>query len=119
MVKKLREDYLQYKLCEWLREKDILHFHVPNGGLRTKAQASQFVAMGVRKGVHDLIILLDGGITLFVELKVKGNYQSKEQKNFSEDIKKLGFQSHLLVADTIEDGLLQLQKILHTNGLQF
>lgn len=108
----LKEDYLQFKLCEWMRDKDIMHFHVPNGGLRSKREASKFVSMGVKKGVHDLIVLLDGGRTLFIELKTGTNKLQPAQITFDKWLKKSGHSSHLIHANSVDDGLVQLRSIL-------
>lgn len=114
----LKEDYLQYKLCDWMRDKKIMHFHVPNGGNRSSREAAKFKAMGVKAGVHDLIIM-HGGKIIFVELKTDKGKVSKPQIAFDEFVKKEGHPSHLLLAHSVEDGLEQLQSILHENGLQF
>ena len=47
-------------------------------------------AKGNRKGWPDLTILLPNGKTLYVELKVKGGYLTKEQKLFIMDAERLG-----------------------------
>ena len=112
----MKEDYLQYKLCDWMRGKEVMHFHVPNGGKREPREAARFVAMGVKKGVHDLIVLLDGGIVLFVELKTGKNKLQPEQIKFDEWLKKAGHQSHLIHADSVDCGIQQLQSILHCYG---
>lgn len=110
----MKEDYLQFKLCEWMRKNKIMHFHVPNGGKRSKSEATRFVAMGVKKGVHDLIILLSNGRTLFIELKTGKNKLQTAQIKFDEWLKKEDHQSHLIHADSVEDGLQQLQSILRS-----
>jgi len=107
-----KEDYLQYKLCDWLREKKIMHFHVPNGGLRSKREGAKFKAMGVKAGVHDLIILLDKGRTIFIELKVGNNKLQPSQVKFDLWLKKAGHPSHLVHANNVESGIEQLLAIL-------
>lgn len=108
----MKEDFLQYKLSERLRQKEILFFHVPNGGKRSKREAAKFVAMGVRAGVHDLVVLLDKGVTVFIEVKVGKGVLSKSQEKFHEEIKMVSHNSHLLQSDSVEDGLAQLEAIL-------
>lgn len=114
----MKEDRLQYLLCEWMRNNNIMHFHVPNGGKRDKREASKFVALGVKKGVHDLIVLLDGGVTIFIELKTGKNKLQPAQVKFDEWLKKAGHRSHLIHADDFQSGLDQLQSILRLNGWQ-
>lgn len=101
-----------------MRKKKIMHFHVPNGGSRDKREAAKFVAIGVKKGVHDLIIMHSGKI-LFIELKVGTNKLSPAQIKFDEFVKKEGHPSHLIHVQTVDEGLEELQSILHENGLQF
>lgn len=112
----LKEDFLQYKLCDWMRDKNIMHFHVPNGGKRGKREAAKFKAMGVKAGVHDLIIM-HGGKIIFIELKTDNGKLSPAQIAFDEFVKKEGHPSHLIHAHSVESGLEQLQSILRMNGL--
>lgn len=108
----ITEAYLQYKLCEWMREREIIHFHVPNGGTRDKREGARLKAMGTLAGVHDLIILLDEGRTIFVELKTGGGKQSPAQKAFDEKITRIGHRTHLVHADSAEEGIGKLESIL-------
>lgn len=106
------EEYIQFQLAQWLRENNYTFFHVPNGGYRRKAEAGRLKAIGVRAGVHDLIILLPGAVTLFVELKTDKGALSPKQKKFHEEIAKLGFENQLIRAANPEGALAQLQAIL-------
>jgi len=110
----MKEDYLQYKLCDWMRNRDIMHFHVPNGGKRNKREAARFKAMGVKAGVHDLIILLSDARVIFIELKVGKNKLQPAQIKFDEWLKNQSHQSHLIHADSVEEGVLQLRSILQS-----
>lgn len=55
-------------------------FHPPNGGSRSKAEAGAFKAMGVKAGVPDIIVIY-GGVVHAIELKPKGRYPSKAQRD--------------------------------------
>ena len=77
----LKEDFLQFKLCEFLRAQKIFHFHVPNGGNRSQREANKFKAIGVKAGIPDLIILNDGN-AIFIELKVGKTKEATSRKKF-------------------------------------
>lgn len=55
--------------------------HVPNGGKRSKGEAGKMKAMGVKKGVPDLLLPLPSGgyAGLAVELKAHGGKVTSEQ----------------------------------------
>ena len=57
------EARIQAAIVEWIRlvAPDLIAFHVPNGGFRTKAEAARMKWVGVLAGVPDVIVLgLDG-----------------------------------------------------------
>lgn len=54
-------------------------FHVPNGGGRSKAEASIFKALGVRPGIPDLCIIWQGK-THWIELKAGRGRTSEAQQ---------------------------------------
>lgn len=56
------EEALQRAIVEWhaFQKPNALLIHVPNGGRRGKAEAGIFKALGVRAGVHDLLLLWPG-----------------------------------------------------------
>jgi hypothetical protein len=68
-------------------------FAVPNGGYRTKTTAALLKAEGQLSGVADLILLKRKGKcgALLLEAKVKGNYQSANQKLWQEMIEADGY----------------------------
>lgn len=57
-------------------------FHIPNGGARDARTGATMKRLGVRAGAPDLAILLMGGITLWVELKVSKGKSSQAQLDF-------------------------------------
>lgn len=58
--------------------------HVPNGGARSKGEAGKLKAMGVRKGVCDIInpFPQPGGQGFACELKAPGGALTSEQSDF-------------------------------------
>lgn len=83
------EDAHQIALFCWaalpdirLRFPELQHmFHIPNGGLRNKAEAGKFKAMGVKAGVPDIFLPVPrwGKAGLWIELKVGSNKPSPDQ----------------------------------------
>jgi hypothetical protein len=89
------EDRLQstcFKHWNKYYRKQSLLFSVPNGQLRNYSEASIAVSTGLTSGVADLILLLPGSKTVFFELKKpKKGVQSRNQKTFEANVRKLGF----------------------------
>lgn len=56
--------------------------HIPNGGKRGLYEASRLKAMGVKRGVPDLLLILSSGEVAFIEVKAEGGSLSPEQKDF-------------------------------------
>lgn len=88
--RKTLEEDLHREVFAWifLHEKryPILKYtmHVPNGGARSKGEAGKLKAMGVRKGVSDIInpFAQPGGKGFACELKAPGGVATPEQKDF-------------------------------------
>ena len=71
----------QAAIVEWIRlvAPDLIAFHVPNGGIRTKAEAARMKWVGVFAGVPDIVVLgLDGRCWL-IEVKAAGGALSADQ----------------------------------------
>jgi hypothetical protein len=104
-----------FKTLEPLK-KDFTFFAVPNGGLRTKREASLLKAMGVRAGVHDLVFLLPAGIAVLIELKADGGRTSDDQKVFHASAIALGHRSYIVTASDAGQAINQIYQILHDYG---
>lgn len=78
-----RESLEQQAFIQWcdLRSDARCIFAIPNGGLRTKAQAGILKAEGVRPGVPDLMLpkARGGASGLFIEMKWGDGRETKEQ----------------------------------------
>lgn len=75
-------------------------FAVPNGGVRSKAQAAKFKATGLIAGVSDLIIVRYEEV-LFIEVKTETGTQSKIQKGWQKTVEALGFR--YIIVRSVED----------------
>lgn len=52
----IEEDQEQITLAGWLNGTGVPWCHVPNGGKRNRREAAKLRAMGVRRGVPDILI---------------------------------------------------------------
>ncbi len=66
-------------------------FHV-NQKARNIIEGNRMKAMGVVKGVSDMIYLSHGGKCLFLEFKIPGGKQSPDQVKFQKMAQDLGFE---------------------------
>ncbi len=69
-----------------------LLYHVPNGGARCAATAGRLKAEGVKAGVPDLCLPVPRGVYhgLYIEMKVKPNKPTQEQKKWLEALRLQG-----------------------------
>ena len=80
----------QKAFIHWLKVKKLLYCAIPNGSKRTRWQQQQAKAEGVISGAPDIIVCLDNGITLFIEMKrKKGGTISAKQKAMGDALTKL------------------------------
>jgi hypothetical protein len=111
------EDRLQTACANWIKAEkkqhgDIIGFHVPNGGNRSKSEGARFKAQGVLAGVADLIILTDKPATVFVELKAADGRHLKSQKEFQADVTRIGFPYYIIKTDSHYEAVGELSRII-------
>lgn len=89
---KHQESTLQTQCVKWFRYQypHLVIYAVPNGGSRNVREAQRLKSEGVLAGVADLTILLPEGKSLYIEMKVKGNRQTPNQKEFQQKAEALG-----------------------------
>jgi hypothetical protein len=63
---------------------NVIWYHCPNGGLRSKRTASKLKLQGVRAGVPDLCFVLADGRAAYLELKAPKGRLSPSQIAFQE-----------------------------------
>ena len=86
------EDAIHRTVVEHLRTRGVpnmVFFHVPNGGKRSKVEAAILKGFGVRAGVSDLIIIHRGRVYA-LELKAPNGRPTKEQMQFMSDLNLAG-----------------------------
>ena len=110
----MKESDDQKAFIKWLRFKKITHFAPINENLYSgilrkylkPALASMVIAiienflkaMGKRKGVSDIVLLLPGARTVFIEMKRDQKCKlTAEQTDWKNEVEALGFQYYLCV----------------------
>jgi hypothetical protein len=97
------EARIQAAIVEWVRlvAPGVLIFAVPNGGLRSKAEAARLKWTGVLAGVPDLVMIAPGGRAFFLETKTATGRLSDEQRDIMAVLGKLG--APFMTVTSIED----------------
>ena len=100
MVQKTSEENEQTCLFRWAEFAEVqyeelkLMYHVPNEGKRSRIAGARLKAQGLKSGVPDVCLpTAHGGyIGLYIEMKVKPNKPTENQKQW---LRKLREQGHL------------------------
>lgn len=92
-MSKSREDTEQEKVVTYCDLRQITIFHPANGGKRNASEAAHLKRLGVKAGVPDLVIpVARGGYHgLFIEMKVKPNKPTENQKQWIELLNNNGY----------------------------
>lgn len=87
-----KESVLQTSCVKWFRYQypHLIIYAVPNGGSRNIREAQRLKTEGVLAGVADLVIMFPQGKSLYIEMKIKGNKQTDNQKEFQKIAETLG-----------------------------
>jgi hypothetical protein len=67
----------------------VVAWHCPNGGWRSKVEASILAGLGVRAGIPDVCAIKDGR-AYFLELKAEGGRLSEAQERMLVDLRAAG-----------------------------
>jgi len=86
------EARIQAPIVEWIRvaAPAFMVFAVPNGGLRSKAEAARMRWTGVLAGVPDLAVVAPGGSVFFLEVKTYAGRLSADQRAVHDRLVALG-----------------------------
>lgn len=90
--KKQPEAELQRAICEHLEARaqpDLVWWHCPNGGARSKIEAAIMVGLGVKRGVSDLHFL-KGGYFFVMECKARGKDPTDDQTKYMLSVEAAG-----------------------------
>ena len=100
----------QAAIVEYVRRvvPDVQIWHVPNGGLRSKAEAGRLKWIGVLAGVYDLSLALPGGASAYWECKTPWGQLSQAQCEWS--LRMLALGHHLALVRSIDDARAELER---------
>lgn len=91
---RLQAEIFQYHWNHYPNERGLL-FHV-NNKARNAIEGNKMAAMGVVKGVSDLIYLCPGGKPVLIELKLWDGKISKEQVKWQATVQRAGYSYMIL-----------------------
>jgi hypothetical protein len=90
------EGKLQAEIIQYLQSRKIYAFSVPNEGKgRSVVAQMQLIAMGLKSGVSDLVVVLPGKV-IFMEVKTPEGKQSSQQEKFEQIVKDLDHDYHVV-----------------------
>lgn len=93
MENKLQSDCFLWFWNNYPEHRQML-FHV-NNKARNAIEGNKFKAMGLVKGVSDMILVLPGRV-IFIELKAGNGRQSTEQTSFQKKVEGRGHQYKII-----------------------
>jgi len=108
----------QVAFCKYLDFVHVTYFATNNENPMSYAnrkvamiQGAKAKAAGKKKGIPDMCLLIEGGKTVFIEMKRKtGGTVSKEQKQWLERLRVLGFDAY--VCKGAKEAIEAVQKYL-------
>ena len=106
-MKDKTESKIQSEIFCWFNNTYCLKFHnprycifsVPNDS-ESKEETMRKLATGLKRGASDLIVLFPNR-AVFCEVKTQTGVQSEAQKDFQEQVEKLGFE-YILVRSLLD-----------------
>lgn len=106
---RIQVDIVRY-LAELRKTGKLEFFCVPNEAASNPVRQGQMIAMGLRPGVSDLVVLLTGRRVLFLEVKNETGVQRESQKKFQQTVRNLGFEYFIVRStDDVKKILLERQ----------
>jgi len=99
-------------------KRNLTFYAVHNGGLvESKSAAALRKALGVRPGVHDVVFMLEGGVTVMIELKDEETGAiTDDQREFHATAQRLGHRSYVVSAPLATAAIQQIYQILKACG---
>lgn len=111
------ESKIQSSCVRWFRyqyrQYSKMLFAIPNGGSRSKSEATRFKAEGVVAGVADLCLAVPRGWygALYIEMKQKGNYQQPNQKEWQKICEESG--NKYVVCKSIDEFMREVNAYMY------
>lgn len=94
---------------------NIYAYHIANEGKRSIYYGKSLKKQGLKAGVPDIVIMLNGWRTIYLEVKVGNNKQTQSQKDFENICKQLGFP--YFVVRSVDDVIEILKQYNCLNGI--
>lgn len=96
------ESKIQAEIVQFLQSKGLFFFSIPNEAAGKNYKIMPILkSMGLRSGVADLVVMLQGGNPLFLEVKSPKGKQSENQIFFEKKCIELGYKYR--IARSIND----------------
>lgn len=95
----ITEYQLQCEVVKWLRGEELCFTCGQEGFHKTAGARQKAHEQGMEAGQPDLTIFLEGGKTLFIELKIAKGSLSQSQKDRHEVLKEKGFEVMVVKTD--------------------
>lgn len=112
----MTEEALQRAVASYLdvkaKEHGFIWFHCPNSIWTSKSQAGRHKAMGMKAGVPDIIVIMHGGKSIFIELKTATGRLSPAQKEFHTKLNALMAPIYTVFANTANEAVEKTFQIL-------
>lgn len=109
------EEQLQRAVVELLtlyeRRGGLCFAHIPSGGYRTPAEAGVLKAMGVKRGIPDLLIWTPEGHSFGIELKGPRGKESDAQILFRSTLESLGHRVYVAWSLEEVEAALRLERV--------
>lgn len=109
------EEQLQRAVCDLLAIYEAKHLlaycHVPSGGYRTPAEAGILKAMGVKRGIPDLLIWTPNAHSFGIELKGPKGRESDAQILFRSTLESLGHRVYVCWSLDEVEAALRLERV--------
>jgi hypothetical protein len=109
------EEALQRAVCGLLAIYEAKHLlaycHVPSGGYRTPAEAGILKAMGVKRGIPDLLVWTPNAHSFGIELKGPKGKESDAQILFRSTLESLGHRVYVCWSIEEVEAALRLERV--------
>lgn len=109
------EEALQRAVCGLLAIYEAKHLlaycHVPSGGYRTPAEAGILKAMGVKRGIPDLLVWTPNAHSFGIELKGPKGKESDAQILFRSTLESLGHRVYVCWSIDEVEAALRLERV--------
>ncbi len=109
-----REHIIQKRVVEWLRWHNVMVNVGLEGSYRTGWQGKALKDQGMDRGRPDILVILDGGRCVWIELKTVKGRLSEHQRNYHKESQNRGHEVHTVKAASSGEAIDKIKSILET-----